>query len=152
MKPDHKYSSNIVIRKFKMEDYKVLIAFWNNAKLPYKLNGRDSHDKIERELKQKNTIFLVAELQGNLVGSVFGTHDGRKGWINRLAVDPNFRKQGIARMLVTDVENRFSELGIDIVACLIEDWNTKSMQAFKRLGYNKHSDITYFTKRKSLDV
>ena len=152
MKTDHKYLSNIVIRKFKMEDYEALITFWNNAKLLYKLNGRDSYDKIERELKQKNAIFLVVELHGKLIGSVFGTYDGRKGWINRLAVDPNFRKQGIARMLVTDVENRFSELGIDIIACLIEDWNTKSMQAFERLGYNKHSDITYFTKRKNLDV
>ncbi len=152
MKTDHKHLSNIVIRKFKMEDYKALITFWNNAKLPYKLKGRDSYDKIERELKQKNAIFLVVELHGKLVGSVFGTYDGRKGWINRLAVDPNFRKQGIARMLVTDVENRFFELGIDIVACLIEDWNTKSMQAFERLGYNKHSDITYLSKRKNLDV
>ena len=75
-----------------------------------------------------------------------------KGQINRLAVDPNFRKQGIAQMLVTAVENRFSELGINIVACLVEDWNIKSMQAFERLGYNKHSDITYLSKRKNLDM
>ena len=112
MKQDHKYLLNIVIRKFKVEDYKALIVFWDNAKLPYKL----------------------------------------KGWINRLVVDPNFRKQSIARMLVTNMENRFSELGINIVACLIENWNTKSMQAFEKLGYNKHSDITYFTKRKNSDV
>ena len=86
------------------------------------------------------------------MGSVFGTHDGRKAWINRLAVDPAFRLKGIAKILVTDAENKFHDMGIDIVACLIEDWNTNSMEAFKKLGYYKHSDITYLTKRKNDDV
>jgi len=95
---------------------------------------------------------LVAETNGKLVGSIFGTHDGRRGWINRLAVAPEFRRQGIARMLVAKVEKCLSELGIEIVASLIEAWNTKSMQAFERLGYKRHSDVFYFSKRKNSDV
>jgi ribosomal protein S18 acetylase RimI-like enzyme len=135
-----------------MGDYDTLITLWNDAQLPYKPKGRDRYDKIEYELKRGNAIFLVAEINGKLVGSILGTHDGRKGWLNRLAVAPEFRRQGIARMLVTEVERCFSELGIEIVACLIENWNTESIQVFERLGYKRHSDIVYFTKRRNADV
>ena len=85
-------------------------------------------------------------------GSVFGTHDGRKGWINRVAVAPEFQRQNIAKKLIAKVEDRFSELGIDIIACLVEDWNTNSLQVFEKLGYKKHSDMVYFSKRKDSNV
>lgn len=145
-------SPNVLIRKFRIEDYDALIVLWNHAKLRYKPKGRDRRNKIERELKRGTTIFLVAETGSKLVGSILGTHDGRRGWINRLAVDPEFRQQGVARMLVTEVEERLSELGIEIVACLIEGWNLESMQAFERLGYIRHPDVVYFSKRKNPDV
>ena len=142
----------MIIREFSIKDYDSLITLWNDAQLPFKPKGRDKRDKIEYELKQGRDIFLVAEINGKLVGSVFGTHDGRKGWINRLAVSPEFQRQNIAKKLIAEVEDRFSELGIDIVACLIEDWNTKSLQVFEKLGYKNHSDIVYFSKRKNSNV
>ncbi len=142
----------MIIREFSIKDYDVLITLWNDAQLPFKPTGRDKRDKIECELKQENAIFLVVEINGKLVGSVFGTHDGRKGWINRLAVSPEFQRKNIAKKLIAEVEDRFSELGIDIIACLVEDWNTKSLQVFEKLGYKKHSDMVYFSKRKDSNV
>ena len=152
MKSYRKNLSPILIREFCMEDYDALIKLWDGAQLLYRPKGRDSRTKIECELKQGNIIFLVAEINGKLVGSILGTHDGRKGWINRLAVDANFRRQNIARRLVAEVESRLSALGIEVVACLIEKWNTQSMQVFQRLGYEKYSDIAYFSKRRNPEV
>ena len=152
MKPPRKDLSQILIREFRIDDYDALIALWNEAQLAHKPEGRDRLDKIEQELDRGNAIYLVAELDGKLVGSVLGTHDGRKGWINRLAVAPKFRRQGIARMLVNDVQNRLYELGIEMVACLIYDRNVRSMEVFEKLGYKRESDIVYFTKRGSSDV
>jgi ribosomal protein S18 acetylase RimI-like enzyme len=145
-------SPKILIREFRLDDYDALIALWNDAQLPHRPKGRDSLDKIERELDRGNAVYLVAELNGKLVGSVLGTHDGRKGWINRLAVAPEFRRRGVARKLVNDVENRLYELGIETIACLIEDQNTISMEVFEKLGYKRESNIVYFTKRGSSDV
>jgi N-acetylglutamate synthase len=142
----------MIIREFSIKDYDSLITLWNNAKIPFKPKGRDRRDKIEYELKQGRDIFLVAEINGKLVGSVFGTHDGRKGWINRLAVSPEFQRQNIAKKLIAEVEDRFSELGIDIIACLVEDWNIKSLKVFEKLGYKNHSDIVYFSKRRDSNV
>jgi len=142
----------IHIREYRIEDYDDLINLWKEADLVHRPKGRDRRDKIEKELRQNTSIFLVAELNGELIGSVFGSHDGRKGWINRLAVDPNFRKKDIARKLVYKAEKRLDELGIDIIACLIEGWNKESMKVFEKLGYEKYSDVAYYTKRKNWDV
>jgi len=144
--------SRILIRELRVDDYDALIALWNDAELAHRPKGRDRVDKIERELERGNAVYLVAELDGKLVGSVLGTHDCRKGWINRLAVAPEFRQRGVARMLVNEVEKRLYELGIEIVACLIYDSNARSMELFEKLGYKRESDIVYFTKRGSSDV
>jgi len=145
-------SAAVFIREFRIEDYDALIALWNDAGLQYRPRGRDRREKIERELESGKAVFLVAETEGRLVGSVLGTHDGRRGWINRLAVAPKLRHKGIARMLVAEVEKRLLNLGIEIVACLVEDWNIGSIRTFERLGYIAHPDILYLTKRKHPDV
>jgi GNAT superfamily N-acetyltransferase len=79
---------------------------------------------------------------------VLATHDGRKGWINRLAVDAASRRRGIGARLVGAAEAWLDAEGMDILACLIESDNPVSMQVFEKLGYIKHEDIIYFAKRK----
>ncbi len=143
-----KAASSIVIRTFRPQDYDALIALWAESRLPYKPQGRDRRDKIVRETGASNAIFLVAEVDGKLVGSVFATHDGRKGWINRLAVSPTVRRQGIASRLLAAAEMRLDQRGIEIVACLIEDWNQGSARFFEKAGYSRFDGISYFTKRK----
>jgi ribosomal protein S18 acetylase RimI-like enzyme len=143
---------DVAIRNFRIEDYPSLIRLWKAAGLPFKPEGRDSRAKIESELKRGIAIFLIAEIDNKIIGSVIGTHDGRKGWINRVAVDPEYREKGLAKMLVAEVEKQLDNLGIDIIACLIEDWNDRSMKVFEKLGYIKHEDVFYFSKRKNKDI
>lgn len=139
---------NICIRKMTLDDYDSVVFLWEKGDIPYRLRGRDSKKNIQRQLQESTSLYFVAEKDGETIGVVFGTHDGRKGWINRLAVAPAFRQRGIAQRLVSEVEHHLADVGIDIVACLIEDQNKTSMQVFERLGYVK-SDILYFSKRKS---
>jgi len=145
-------ADELTIRAMMPEDYDEVIALWEAAGLPYKPKGRDSRAAIEQQLQLPTAIYLVAERDGMIVGSVLGTHDGRKGWINRVAVHPDHRRKGIARKLVEAVERRCLELGIEIFAALIEDWNETSMRVFERLGYHKHEDIFYYSKRLDPDV
>ncbi len=152
MRENQGSTSNIVIRKMRIEDYDALIRLWKDAKLLYRPKWRDRQDNIEKELKTPNAVFLVAEKEGTLIGSIFGTHDGRRGWINRLAVAPAYRRQGIARLLVEQVENRLRNKGIKIIACLVEDWNSGSMHFFENVGYKRQSDVTYFSKREHPEV
>ena len=64
---------------------------------------------MEKEIKSGQAIFLVAVADKRIAGVVLGTHDGRKGWINRLAVAKEFRRQKVASKLVTAVETRLNE-------------------------------------------
>ena len=144
--------SSVIIRPMRINEYDTLTRVWDKAGLPYRPKGRDSRENIAREMQQKSGFILIAEFNGEMIGSVFGTSDGRKGWINRLAVLPEYQRQGIGHILVREAEKRFDDAGIEIIACLIEDWNAVSLQAFECMGYVRHDDIIYFTKRKSPDV
>lgn len=139
---------NIKIRKFQMEDYEVVLALWQACGLPAKPTGRDSREKIQKEISRDFTHFLVAELDNKLIGTVVATTDGRKGWVNRLAVTEELRHNGIARLLLEKAEQIFNDMGIEIFTCLIEADNETSMNFFQKSGYVKHTDIIYFSKRK----
>jgi len=147
---DTKASRNVWIRPFTMGDYDRVMELWAQGGLPLKPQGRDSRENIARQVGLVNVRFLIAEdgEGGPVVGTVFATHDGRKGWINRLAVDASLRGRGIGARLVREAERWLDAQGMDILACLIEAENVVSMAVFERLGYVKHPEIIYFTKRK----
>jgi ribosomal protein S18 acetylase RimI-like enzyme len=140
----------MTIREFRPADYDRVMALWAEGGLPLKPEGRDSRENIVRQTGLANVRFLVAEEgeEGRVVGTVLATHDGRKGWINRLAVDAALRKRGLGARLVAEAERWLESQGLDILACLIEDDNAVSMAVFGKLGYKKHPEIIYFAKRK----
>jgi ribosomal protein S18 acetylase RimI-like enzyme len=142
----------VIVRTFAMADYDRVMDLWTEGRLPLKPQGRDSRGNIAKQILLPNVLFLVAETGGRIVGTVLATHDGRKGWINRLAVDASCRKRGIGRRLVLEAERRLAAAGMGIFACLIEDDNAVSMKVFERLGYKKHPEILYFAKRQYPDV
>lgn len=148
--PEKSQTDDLKVREFCIEDYDRVMELWAEGGLPLKPQGRDSRENIARQVKRPNVLFLVAEERegDRVIGTVMATYDGRKGWINRLAVDAALRKRGIGARLVREAERRLDALGMDILACLIEDDNAVSMAVFEKLGYKKHPEIIYFAKRK----
>jgi len=140
------------IRGLRAEDYDALVALWDRAGLSYRPKGRDARERVLREMAGPCSVFLGVEEDGRLVGAVLGTHDGRKGWINRLAVDPDHRRRGVGRALVDAVIERLERRGIEITTCLIESWNRPSMSFFQAIGFSRHDEIVYFSRRRSADT
>ncbi len=136
------------IRALTIDDYDALVRLWEEGGLPYRPDGRDRRERIAREIAGPCSVFLAAEEDGRLVGAILGTHDGRKGWINRLVVAPSHRRKGVAVALVREVERRLAELGIEVIACLIEDWNRDSMEFFSAIGYVYDEEVLYYSKRR----
>ncbi len=85
------------------------------------------------------------------MGCVFGTHDTRKGWINRLAVDPDYRRRGIATRLVLDCERRLHRQGMEIYAALVESDNRASRAVFRSLDYDLVT-LVYARKKRRPDI
>ncbi|MEM3788377.1 MAG: GNAT family N-acetyltransferase [Candidatus Bathyarchaeia archaeon] len=140
------------IRKITITHYEELVNLWLRAGLPFKPKGRDSREVIARQMSANPEFFLGAFENGRLVGAVIISSDGRKGWINRLAVDPDFRRRGVAKALITEAERVLESHGLKIFCALIEDENEASKRLFRKCGYVEHRDIIYFSKRESDDV
>jgi len=135
-----------------MNDYDEMVKLWSRTNLPFKPKGRDSKEAIAVQMKVNREIFLGAFVRNRLVGTVIIGCDMRKGWINRLAVDPDYRKRGIAKALITESEKTLRKRDIRIFCALIEDYNAASKRLFKECGYVEHRDIIYFSKRDSDEV
>jgi ribosomal protein S18 acetylase RimI-like enzyme len=143
----------ITIRELGSEDYEAVMRLWREADLPFRPLGRDRPDKVAVELQRGTAVFLGAEADGGeLVGVVLGTHDGRKGWINRLAVAPAYRRRGIARVLVREIEAHLEAQGLEITAALIESHNRSSLSFFQDVGYAHVRDVEYVSKKRSADT
>jgi ribosomal protein S18 acetylase RimI-like enzyme len=143
---------DLIVREMVMEDYSTVVELWKECDLPYKPNGRDHPDSIRKEMELSQNSFLVAEKHGEIIGSILVTHDGRKGWINRLAVHSDHRNKGVARLLIDEAEKWLMEQAIEIFACLIEGDNPESMKVIESLGYEEFEGVRYFTKRNRPDI
>lgn len=152
MQKPERNDAEVVVRELRLEDYDALAALWREAGLPYRPEGRDAREAIARQLKERTAVYLVAEVAGTIVGAVLGTHDGRKGWINRLAVLPAYGRRRVGAQLLAEAERRLAALGIEIFACLVEDWNDGSKGFFEKSGYKPFQGVSYYTKRKYGDV
>ena len=143
----------IEIRTLTIKDYESMVKLWKSAGLSFKPRGRDSKRMIERQMQAFPDFFIGAFHEDKLVGVVIGSYDGRmKGWINRLAVDPAYRRRGIAAKLITHAEEALEKRGAAIFGVLIETPNEESVRLFQKIGYVAHRQILYVTKRKNAEV
>jgi ribosomal protein S18 acetylase RimI-like enzyme len=140
---------NEKIRQLGLEDYDTLLALWQRAGLhSIKPQGRDSREALARQLASGVLTILGLEVEERLVAVVIVTHDSRKGWINRLAVDPDYRRLGCGTRLIEAAEALLHEQGVPITATLVMSDNAASLALFQKAGYVEvDSGIHYLTKR-----
>jgi ribosomal protein S18 acetylase RimI-like enzyme len=142
------------VRQLGPEDYDALVCLWRRAGLhSLRPRGRDSRDALTQQLQGGVETILGLEEGGRLIGAVVATHDSRKGWINRLAVDPAHRRRGHATLLIAAAEQVLHAQGIGVIAALIESDNRASLALFGQAGYVEiDSGIHYLTKRNDRDA
>jgi N-acetylglutamate synthase len=137
----------MLIRKMKESDYDEVVNIWQEAGLDYMPNGRDSRDAIGKQISCPCSVILVSEHEGRIIGVVLGTHDFRKGWINRLAVLPEYQGQGVAKSLIKHVEQDFIKTGIKIFSATIFADNSVSLHTAEKMGYILHENVKYLSKK-----
>ena len=131
-------SQNASIREFRIEDYNEVVSLWQEAGLP--LRPGDEFEDIKLKLDRDSELFLVAEEKNQIVGVVMGAWDGRRGWVNHLAVKPTLQRKGIASALIDELEKRLTVKVARMVNAQVYRENTKSLAFFKARGYEIHSD------------
>lgn len=140
------------IRRLTIDDYDALVRVWGLAGLSIRPNGRESREMIEKEMARDLCAFFGVFDGDKMVAVTIAQYDGRRGWINRLAVEPDYRGQGLALELVAECEKFLEQYGEVVIAALVEDVNSPSLALFEKAGYVCMNEIKYWSKRPRADL
>jgi ribosomal protein S18 acetylase RimI-like enzyme len=134
----------IKIREFHHpEDYPAVYALWQNAGPGIHLRRSDEPEEIARKLERDPDLFLIAELDGEVIGSVLGGFDGRRGMMYHLAVANPFRQQGVASALVDELERRLRAKGCIRYYLLVTTDNDTAIRYYERRGWERMDLYAY---------
>ncbi len=126
--------AQVLVRAFREADEARVIELWMFAGLIKPWN--DPKKDIARKLKVQRELFLVAELEGVVVGVVMSGYEGHRGWLNYLAVDIGQRRRGIGSALVRDVERRLRVLGCPKINLQVRRENAEVQAFYAALGFS----------------
>jgi ribosomal protein S18 acetylase RimI-like enzyme len=131
------------IREFRIEDSHEVMVLWQQAGLI--ISRSDTPEGLRRKLERDAELFLVAQENDRIIGVVMGCFDGRRGWINHLAVAPDKQRTGLGSLLVKQVEERLKAKSCEKVNLLIEPANGVVQGFYERLGYVR-DDLIFMEK------
>jgi len=123
----------MIIRPYLPEDENAVILLWQECGLLRSWN--DPKADIQRKLKVNPELFLVGLINGKVAATVMGGYEGHRGWVNYLAVDPRFRRQGIGRQMMEAVEARLQGLNCPKINLQVRESNKEVITFYRRLGY-----------------
>lgn len=132
------------IRVFRQRDADEVITLWERCDLLRPWN--DPELDIERKLNHDASLFLVAEVGGEIVGTIMGGYDGHRGSAYYLGVHPEFRGRGIANALISRLEKKLIARGCPKLVMLVREDNDVVIGMYERLGYMQ-DDVLSLGKR-----
>ncbi len=136
----------ITIRKMLIEDYDEVYELWTNIPGMGLNDVDDSYEGINRYLMRNPDTSFVAIHDNKFVGVILSGHDGRRGFIYHTAVLPEYRKQGIGKMLVDKALEVLKEQKISKVALLAFSANELGNKFWESMGFVSREDCTYRNK------
>lgn len=134
-----------------MDDYDSICELWNSSGHSRRaLNPvDDSRDGIGRYLRRNpSTCFLAYSDDDprHVIGVILSGHDGRRGMIHHLCIHSDFRRQGIARMLLQRAEEALRGEGITKVFGLVFKDNDAANLFWESQGYTIRTNLNYRNK------
>jgi ribosomal protein S18 acetylase RimI-like enzyme len=136
------------IRPYHPSDEIAVIALWQRCGLTRPWNNPKLD--VERKLQVNPELFLVGEIDGEVVASVMGGYEGHRGWINYLAVDPIYQRQGLGRKMMEAVEGEIRAAGSPKINLQIRTGNTAVIEFYQSIGY-RMDEVVSMGKRLVVD-
>jgi ribosomal protein S18 acetylase RimI-like enzyme len=128
------------IRKMLPSDYYQARRLWESTP-GMKLEAADSKDGISRYILRHPELSYIAESDHRVIGTVIGGEDGRRGYLQHLCVAPEFRNQGIGKILLDASIKQFQKLDIHEVRIFVFKDNDVGNEFWHRLGWSLRDDI-----------
>jgi len=125
-------------------DYEQVYKLWKKIKGFAIRSIDDSQEGVERFLSRNPGISVVAEEDGQIVGAILCGHDGRRGCLYHVCVDPEHRLRGIGKEMVVFCMNALHNEGINKVSLIAFTENDIGNAFWKEIGWTKREDLNYY--------
>lgn len=122
---------------FKKENQVEVVALWERCGLVAPQNNPNKD--IDRKMAVNPELFLIGKVEYKIVATVMGGYEGHRGWINYLAVDPNYRRLGYGRLMMEEIEWRLRSIGCPKINLQVRETNVSVIKFYEAIGFgNDH--------------
>ena len=139
---------DLQIRPYRKSDESAVIRLWAICGLVTSWN--DPKKNILRKMKVQKEWFLVGLNKDKLIATIMIGYEGHRGWVNYLAVDPAYRKQGIGKDLMDEAERVLKNFGCPKLQLQVRTTNHGVIEFYRKIGY-KQDDVVNLGKRLESD-
>jgi ribosomal protein S18 acetylase RimI-like enzyme len=136
-----------ILRTGRADDVEALLDFWRRAEASP--SSTESAEDVHGLLERDPEALIVAEVDGEVVGTLVAGWDGWRATFYRLAVDLDHRRHGLATTLVRAGEERFRALGAKRLNAIAESHKPGAMAFWASAGYELQTSRSRFVKNLS---
>jgi ribosomal protein S18 acetylase RimI-like enzyme len=122
-------------------DIADVIALWQRCGSTRAWN--DPAGDIARARKETNATVLLGRNDDALLASVLVGHDGHRGWVYYVTVDPDHRHKDYGREIMTAAENWLRARGIEKLQLMVRGDNAKVHAFYEALGYYDQERVVF---------
>lgn len=134
----------IKIRSMEIADYDQVYALWMRIRGFAMRSVDDSAEGVKRFIDRNPRISVVAEEAGRIVGAILCGHDGRRGCMYHVCVDPAHRRRGIGKAMVVFCMQKLQEESISKVSLIAFTENDIGNAFWNRIGWTQRQDLNYY--------
>lgn len=116
------------------EDLDTVLEIWQTAGPGIQISPSDQPAEIDKKLLRDPDLFLIYEEEGEVCGAVLGGFDGRRGLMYHLAVPEKFRRRGIGKALMLELEARLRKKGCFKYYLLVTPDNREALAFYETMG------------------
>ena len=122
-------------------DVADVIELWRRCGSTREWN--DPAGDIALARREANATVLLGRHDGALVATVLVGHDGHRGWVYYVTVDPDCRHKGYGRAIMAAAEQWLRSRGIQKLQLMVRGDNAKVHAFYQALGYYDQERVTF---------
>jgi ribosomal protein S18 acetylase RimI-like enzyme len=126
----------IETREFLIDDYGAVVELWKRV-AGLEIAEGDDREGVAQFLVRNSELSRVATDGSTMVGAALCGHDGRRGHIYHLAVDPTYRRRGLGKRLLDECLDGLRRVGVKRVIIMVADDNPRGREFWKRCGWEE---------------